>query len=82
MQKFQPQVVIQEVQNSGVSDGEDGEQYVITFPQTSFMAVTAYQNQQVNSCCCCVVVAVVVLCFVFDEPSTSRVVNSFMTCRT
>ncbi|BFZ24974.1 hypothetical protein BsWGS_28012 [Bradybaena similaris] len=50
MQKFQPQVVIQEeVQHSGGNDGEDGEKYVITFPQTSFMAVTAYQNQQVTT---------------------------------
>ncbi|CAG5136133.1 unnamed protein product [Candidula unifasciata] len=49
MQKFQPQVVIQEVYNTDCSDVEHSEQYVITFPQTSFMAVTAYQNQQVTT---------------------------------
>ncbi|XP_059165409.1 T-box transcription factor TBX20-like isoform X2 [Physella acuta] len=45
MQKFQPQVVLEEVQ----ADVDRAERYVIFFPQTSFMAVTAYQNQQITT---------------------------------
>ncbi|KAH9508677.1 T-box transcription factor tbx22 [Bulinus truncatus] len=49
MQKFQPQIVIEEVvPGESRSSAARLEHYVINFTQTSFMAVTAYQNQQVQ----------------------------------
>ncbi|CAL1544134.1 unnamed protein product [Lymnaea stagnalis] len=49
MQKFQPQVVIEEVSCGRTAEGASLERYIIMFPQTSFMAVTAYQNQQITT---------------------------------
>ncbi|XP_012935666.1 T-box transcription factor TBX20 [Aplysia californica] len=49
MQKFQPQVRIEEVCVEGQEEGKKTESYSILFPQTSFMAVTAYQNQQITT---------------------------------
>ena len=53
--EFQPQIIVSEVKVTGsdVTDNQcnplcRGESYKILFPQTSFMAVTAYQNQQVR----------------------------------
>ncbi|KAL5010034.1 hypothetical protein ScPMuIL_012339 [Solemya velum] len=45
MQKFQPRIHIEKVEDaqSAVS-----ERYVVSFPQTSFIAVTAYQNQEIT----------------------------------
>ncbi|XP_045197767.2 T-box transcription factor TBX20-like isoform X2 [Mercenaria mercenaria] len=44
MQKFQPRIMIQEKGSSCTSDS----QITVTFPQTSFIAVTAYQNQEIT----------------------------------
>ncbi|GFN80879.1 T-box transcription factor tbx15 [Plakobranchus ocellatus] len=52
MQKFQPRVVIEEhIPESKVPQNriELRERYEIIFPQTSFIAVTAYQNQQITT---------------------------------
>ncbi|RUS86668.1 hypothetical protein EGW08_005542 [Elysia chlorotica] len=46
MQKFQPRVVVEEHVQSPTGRGE---RYEIVFPQTSFIAVTAYQNQQITT---------------------------------
>ena len=45
MQKFQPRVVVEE---HALSSNVHRERFEIIFPQTSFIAVTAYQNQQVS----------------------------------
>ncbi|BFZ10097.1 hypothetical protein BsWGS_13136 [Bradybaena similaris] len=49
MQKFQPQLVVEEVRDAGVDDTSQLETYVVMFPQTSFMAVTAYQNHRITT---------------------------------
>lgn len=47
MQKFQPRITIQEISGSSSP-------VIVTFPQTAFIAVTAYQNQEVTSSICCI----------------------------
>lgn len=52
MQKFQPRIRITEIFPGNQSEEQmspPGEDLVFAFPQTSFMAVTAYQNQEVGS---------------------------------
>jgi len=41
MQKFQPRITIEEISGSATPIS-------VTFPQTAFIAVTAYQNQEVS----------------------------------
>ncbi|CAG5124686.1 unnamed protein product, partial [Candidula unifasciata] len=49
MQKFQPQFVVEEVREADISSSSEAEKYVVMFPQTSFMAVTAYQNHRITT---------------------------------
>ena len=44
MQKYQPRIHIEEVRDCGKIVEN---RYVTSFPQTAFIAVTAYQNQEV-----------------------------------
>lgn len=45
MQKYQPRIHIEEIQDGS---SKTGNQYVTSFPQTAFIAVTAYQNQEIT----------------------------------
>ena len=44
MQRFLPRVHVERLSIENIPE----EHFVTSFPQTSFMAVTAYQNQEVN----------------------------------
>ena len=48
LHKYQPRLHIVEVAEDGVEDGSDVKTQSFTFPETQFIAVTAYQNTDVS----------------------------------
>ncbi|XP_060077792.1 T-box transcription factor TBX20-like [Ylistrum balloti] len=48
MQKFIPRIHVESVMTDHVAGEFEKQHFVVTFPQTSFIAVTAYQNQEVG----------------------------------
>ena len=58
MQKYQPRIHIEEIQDGS---SKTGNQYVTSFPQIAFIAVTAYQNQEVFY-------SITVMCLRFRTP--------------